>query len=200
MNLDFLDVLSQPKQKHREQAGTAGTGRIHAGLSVPSVVPAIGNSGNKISVPTAGTRTCSHLFPVCSQSLGTERPNVYAAVPAVPGVPNEKQQPCKNSDGDSPAEGDLVEVQVSRWLGARCTRSRLAWGAEEFLYRDYLGWCQKHNQAPGSLEQLAVILDESFQREGNGWQGLCLAVDFAASKPRGRGPTDPLRLATETTQ
>jgi len=191
MNLDFLDVLSQPKQKHREQAGTAGTGRIHAGLSVPSVVPAIGNSGNKISVPTAGTRTCSHLFPVCSQSLGTERPNVYAAVPAVPGVPNKKEQVFQDADADSLAEAELVTVQVFRWLGARCTRSGRAWGAEEFLYRDYLGWCRGHNQTPGSLKQVAALLDEFFQRDGNGWQRLCLAVDFAAGKPRGGGPTDP---------
>jgi hypothetical protein len=45
--------------------------------------------------------------------LGTETANVHAAVP---NVPNEKEQPCKNSDGAGPAEGDLVKVQVSRCL------------------------------------------------------------------------------------
>ena len=63
MNLDFLDVLSQPDQKQREQVGTAGTTGIHAGPSVPSDVPASGNSGNKISTPTADTEIRSHLFP-----------------------------------------------------------------------------------------------------------------------------------------
>ena len=195
-----LDVLSQPTQKRWEQVGTLGTSSINKGSSVPNAGPASGNTGNKISVPTDGTETRSHLFPACSQSLVTERPNVYAAVPDVPVVPNEKEQPCKNSDGDGPAEGDLVKVQVSRWLGARYTRSGRAWGAEEFLYRDYLGWCRGHNQTPGSPKQVAAFLDESFQRGGNGWRGLCLAVDFAASKPWGGGPTDLLRLAKETTQ
>jgi len=73
---------------------------------------------------------------------------------------------------------------------------RRAWGAEEFLYR--LGWCRGQNQTPGSPKQVAAILDESFQREGNGWQGLCLAADFAANKRLGSRPTHPLRLATET--
>lgn len=203
MNLDFLNVLSQPTQERWEPVGTLGTlgtSSIHEGSSVPNADPAIGNTGNKIPVPHAGAGACSQLFPVCSQSLGTETPNVHAAVPNVPVVPNEKEHVYQDADADSLAEAELVTVQVSRWLGARCTRSGRAWGAEEFLYRDYQGWCRGQNQTPASPKQVAVILDESFQRDGNGWQGLCLAVDFAASKPRGGGPRDPLRLATETTQ
>ena len=198
MNLDFLDVLSQPTQERWEPVGTLGTNSIHAGSSVPNADPAIGNTGNNISVPTDGTESCSHLFPVCSQSLGTETPNVHAAVPNVPVVPNEKEQVCQDADADSLAGAELVKVQVCRWLGARCTRSGRAWGADEFLYRDYLGWCRGQNQTPGSPKQVAAILNESFQRDGNGWQGLCLAVDFAASRGLGSKPMHPSRLATET--
>jgi hypothetical protein len=133
-------------------------------------------------VLTAGTEACSHVFPVGSESLGTERPNVYADVPTVPVVPNKKEQVCTGSDENNPAEGGLVKVQVFRWLGARCKRPERAWGAAEFLYRDYMGWCQEHTQTPGSPKQVAAILGESFQREGNGWQGLCLAADFASTE------------------
>ena len=122
------------------------------------------------------------MFPVCSQGLGTETPNVHAAVPNLPVVPNEKEQVFQDADAGSMAEAELVKVEVSRWLGARCTRSGRAWGAEEFLYRDYLGWCRGQNQTPGSPEQVAALLDESFQREENGWQGLCLGRGFCSQE------------------
>jgi hypothetical protein len=195
MNLDFLKVLSQPEQKHREQVGTAGTGCIHAGPSVPSAVPASGNSGNKIPVTTAGTETGPHLFPVCSQGFGREGPNVYAAVPPVPGVPNENVQVC-NAETDGPADSKTARSQVSRWLDARCAKSQHAWGSEKSLNNDYRTWCQNYNRLPYSLELFRTILNEWFQRDAEGWQGLCLAVDFARSEGTGSKSTRRFRLAT----
>jgi hypothetical protein len=95
---------------------------------------------------------------------------------------------------------ETVKQQVSRWLGARCTRSQRAWGAEKFLYRDYREWCQQFSQAAIPLEQFAGILDESFAREVNGWQGLCLAMDWATSNGPGSKPCHPLPLASERAQ
>jgi hypothetical protein len=85
-----------------------------------------------------------------------------------------------------------AKQQMSRWMVARCTRPtnrRRAWGSEKSLFRDYLGWCQETGHAPCSGELFFAILTESFRREPDGWQGLCLTVDLAAS-----------RLATERTQ
>ena len=179
MNLDFLDVLSQPNQMHREQVGTAGTGGIHANLNVPSTSPASGNTGNKIPAPTANPETCSHVFPVCSQGLGTERPNVDAAVPAVPGVPDENVQ-FGNAETGVLAEQETAKKQMLRWIDARCAWSQGVWGSEESLFRDYVQWCRKNSLPPCSKELFSAVLDESFQRELDGWQGLCLAVDVAA--------------------
>jgi hypothetical protein len=75
-----------------------------------------------------------------------------------------------------------VKRQLSRWLTARCTSSERAWGAEKFLYRDYLRWCQRNGHAPGSRELFGAILDQCFPREAAGWQGFCLAEDFAVSE------------------
>jgi hypothetical protein len=181
MNLDFLDVLSQPNQKHREQVGTAGTGGVLTRLSVPSTSPGGGNSGNKITAPTANAQTCSHVFPVYSQSVGTERPNVDAAVPAVPGVPSENGQ-FRNAETGVLAEQETVEKQVLRWVGARCAWSPFVWGSEESLYQDHREWCQDSSQPPSPRELFSAVLDELFQRELDGWQGVCLAVDFAAGR------------------
>jgi len=79
-----------------------------------------------------------------------------------------------------------VKRQLSRWMAARCTSYRRTWGAEKFLYRDYVGWCQRNGQASCCRELFATILDQSFQRQDDGWQGLCLAEDTAASKSIGR--------------
>ena len=52
MNLDFLDVLSQPKQNRREQlgtAGTAGTACIDTHIGISEFGSVIENSGNKTS-------------------------------------------------------------------------------------------------------------------------------------------------------
>jgi hypothetical protein len=75
-----------------------------------------------------------------------------------------------------------------------------AWGAEKFLYRDYVNWCQQFNQPAILAEQFAGVLNESFVRELEGWHGLCLAVDWAASKGLGSKPFSPLPLATERIQ
>ena len=195
MNLDFLDVLSQPNQKHREQVGTAGTSSIHAGPSVPSDVPASGNSGNKTSVPTAGTATRSHLFPACSQSLGTERTNVDAAVPAVPGVPDENVPVC-NAETDTLIDCKTARPQVSRWLDARCAKSQRAWGSEKSFYHDYRAWCQTHNQRPCSQELFCTILNEWFQRDAEGWQGLCVAPDWRSGERVADNRSNVRRLGT----
>jgi hypothetical protein len=87
---------------------------------------------------------------------------------------------------------ETAKQEVYRWIVARCTQSRRAWCAEKFLHRDYLGWCQRNGQAPCSRELFGTILDQSFHREADGWQGLCLAEDFAASK--GVGQHSVMRL------
>lgn len=73
---------------------------------------------------------------------------------------------------------DTATRQVSRWLGARCLRSQRAWAAEKFLYRDYLAWCGCYRQAPCPRRLFGDVLSESFQRDEEGWQGVCLAEDF----------------------
>jgi hypothetical protein len=181
MNLDFLDVLSQPPQKHREQMGTPGTACILPAWRVPSADPASGNDGNKKSVLTAGAGICTHLFPVCSQSVGTEKPSVYAVVPAVPSVP-AKNEHVLSTETRELDDLKIARIQVSRWLGARCARSRHVWGSEKSLYHDYREWCQRRNQLPWSSTLFCSVLNESFDRELDGWQGLSLAADFAASR------------------
>ena len=98
--------------------------------------------------------------------------------------PPERKPECV--PGAVELTGPEMARQVSRWMAARCVRSSRAWGAEKFLYRDYLGWCQQSSQPAISQEQFVAILDETFQRDGNGWQGLCLATDWGASEGSGR--------------
>jgi hypothetical protein len=83
---------------------------------------------------------------------------------------------------------EAVRQQVALWLGARCVRSQQTWGSERFLYRDYLAWSQKCAAVTCSRELFRAILSESFQREQNGWRGLCLALDSAASTGCGIKP------------
>jgi len=199
MNLDFLDVLSQPTQKHWEQVGTVGTSGIHADLSVPGVVPAFGNSGNKMPVYTAGAGTCSLLFPVCSQVLGEEKPNIYEAVPTVPTVPKENREAC-NAEAGGQIDGETAKMQMSRWLDTRCTLSHRAWGAEKFLYRDHVAWCHQHWQIPGSRELFCTILSESFHRDAEGWQGLCVAADWPLSARISRGRSSVPWIGTRRIQ
>jgi hypothetical protein len=90
---------------------------------------------------------------------------------------------------------DAVRQQVARWISTRCALSQRSWGSEKFLYQRYLAWSQRYDPVPCPRELFGAILTESFHREGNGWRGLCLAADFAASRGCGTKP-----LAAETIQ
>jgi hypothetical protein len=196
MNLDFLDVLSLPIQKTAGTLGTAGTASIDAGLPGSHAVLPVGNLGNQMPGSVAGDDDGSHQFPSGSPVPAAEKPCIYAAVPNVPTVPIENKQVC----GAKEVTGPEMARQVGRWLAARCTRSRRGWGAEKFLYRDFRDWCQQSGQTAIPREHFAGILNESFERDMDGWQGLCLAVDFAASNGFGSKPISSLRLATERIQ
>ena len=179
MNLDFLDVLPQPAQENVGTLGTLGTSSIDAGPRVPNGVPIIGNDGNKRACLPDGNPTCSPVFPFRSQASGTGKPGIYAAVPIVPAVPNLKDQVSAELDSRA------AEVQVAGWIVARCTRPndpRKVWGSEKSLYRDYVARCEQGGQIVCSRELFCSILDLLFQRAMDGWQGLCLAVDWAANK------------------
>lgn len=109
----------------------------------------------------------------------------------LPGPPRKKAAEFISHDSDPassateyssvavPCVQGQVRQQVSRWVGARCVRSPRAWGAEKFLYLEFAEWCRQHKQASCSRELFCAVLNESFQRDEAGWQGLCLAVDFA---------------------
>ena len=99
------------------------------------------------------------------------------------------------------ARQETSKRQVSRWMTTRCTcpvNKQRVWVSEKSLYRDYVGWCQQHNQMPSSYYTFISIMDVFFQRDCDGWYGVCLAVD--ASKGRGSKPVYPLPLATERVQ
>jgi len=193
MNLDFLDVLSQPTQKATGTKGTLGTSNIGAVLRVPNVVSEVGNKGNKTPVPTADTEDCSRLFPSCSQSPEEEKPNVYAPVPNVPTVPKEDEQlwnveikEHKVAPGASlaPEKRYAGERQVLAWVRARCKIRRACWGAEKFLYRDFSEWCEQSRHSPCGRELFRCILSEAFLWDTDGWQGIVLASDFEAIAAR----------------
>lgn len=76
---------------------------------------------------------------------------------------------------------ETTKQQISRWMAGRCTQARRAWGAEEFLYRDFAAWCHQHNEVSSSRGLFCAILDEWFERDDTGWRGLCLSMDFAGS-------------------
>jgi hypothetical protein len=185
MNLDFLNVLSQPTQ---ETPGTLGTVNIDAGLAGSQTILPVGNHGNQIPAPLAGYDAGSQWFPSGSQVQGAEKPSIYADVPKVPPVPGDE------------LTGPQMARQVSRWIDARCTRSLRAWAAEKFLYRDYLGWCQRSSHPAISLERFGAVLDTSFEAGMDGWQGLCLAADWAPSKGLGSKRFSPLTLTAEKIQ
>jgi hypothetical protein len=199
MNLDYLDVLWRPTPKHREQVGTMGTGSFNADASVPDVVATGGNNGNKLSVSSAHNGVCSQSFPGCSQAFGTENPNVYAVVPTVPSVPKENQRTC-DTEGGGPTDRETAKIQMSRWLGTRCAVSHRAWSAEKFLYRDYVAWCQQQRQVPCTGEVFGAILSESFHREAEGWQGLCVAMDWRRSEGIGTSRSNVQRFRTRRIQ
>ena len=85
---------------------------------------------------------------------------------------------------------DAVKQHISRWMAASCTvplNPGKVWTSEKCLYRDYGAWCQSAKQTPCSRSLFCAILNECFERELDGWQGLCLALDFAAAKGTGTG-------------
>jgi hypothetical protein len=120
--------------------------------------------------------------------LGTERTNVDAVVPAVPGVPDENGQVC-NAETGGLANRETAKPQISRWLGARCARSQRAWGSEKSLHHDYKEWYQKYNQPPYSRELFCTILNQWFQPDAEGWQGFCLGADWSLSDSNRGNPS-----------
>ncbi len=97
---------------------------------------------------------------------------------------------------------ESAKRRLSRWMAAHCALTRNSarvWGSEEFLYRDYAAWCEQYGELRCSRDLFNIILDESFQREGSGWQGLCLSVDLMPKRRLGSKPVcSP--LATEVLQ
>jgi hypothetical protein len=79
------------------------------------------------------------------------------------------------------ADKDSAASQIFRWVGAQCVRRRDTWSSEKSLWRDYVGWCQQHKQSACPSEQFVAILNQLFRREMDGWHGIALAIDVAAS-------------------
>jgi hypothetical protein len=88
----------------------------------------------------------------------------------------------QSHDIPSPKEGNAARILVLRWLRARCTQSWQAWGSEKSLWRDYCVWCEQHKQPACRRELFCETMNESFDREDDGWQGVVLAIDFLATK------------------
>ncbi|MGA9929808.1 MAG: hypothetical protein WBQ13_02610 [Terriglobales bacterium] len=81
-----------------------------------------------------------------------------------------------------PAENDAAASQIFQWVKARCARRDGAWGAEQFLWRDYEAWSQRNKvSVVVTRGQFAEMLDQFFRREMDGWQGIALVVDVVAS-------------------
>ena len=81
----------------------------------------------------------------------------------------------------SPVEKDAEASQIFRWVEARCARRDGVWGAEKFLWRDYEVRSQQSKQAACPRELFRETLNQCFDREADGWQGIALANDVAAS-------------------
>ena len=80
------------------------------------------------------------------------------------------------------AEKDSATSQIFRWVGAQCVRRRDTWSSEKSLWRDYVGWCRRHELPAISRELFGEILTQWFRREMDGWWGMALAVDLAGTK------------------
>ncbi len=81
-----------------------------------------------------------------------------------------------------PAEKDAAASQILRWVEARCARRDGVWGAEKFLWRDYDAWSQQSKQSACPRELFRETMNQCFDCEGDGWRGIALAVDVAASR------------------
>jgi hypothetical protein len=165
MKLDFLDVLSRPMTKVGGHSGTQGTTSVYAGCAVPPPVPLSGTIRDNFSAAEAVTGICPPMSPSCPPPQEASEALHYAVVPLVP------QCPAQN-------EG----VLISRWLRNRCARSSQAWGSEKSLWNDYCAWCEQHKQPACRRELFCEIMNESFTREDDGWQGVALAIDLLESK------------------
>ena len=127
MNLDFLDVLSQPAQENVGTMGTLGASSIDAGFRVPTGIAAIGNNGE----PSSFLRRCHPnvlTLPPRSQSPGTGKSMFSSPLfPLFPLFSTKKEQVCAKLD-------IRAEVQVAGWIAARCTRPcdpRKVWAARD---------------------------------------------------------------------
>jgi hypothetical protein len=165
MNLDFLDVLSQPTTKVRGQEGTRGTTSVHEGRGVPPTVPLSGTMRDKPAATNANTGICPTVSPSRPAPQEASKALHPAAVPFVPVCPAQEER-----------------VLIFPWLRDRCARSWRAWGSEKSLWDDYCAWCEQQMQRACRRELFCETMNESFCRDGTGWQGVCLRGDFAASK------------------
>jgi hypothetical protein len=174
MKLDF-SMLSQPVETDWGQRGHRGHAILTRGSGVPELSPVASESGDNPSAPDAGREFCPRLSPNFRVDRGRKTPSNNAAVPTVPCVPFENEQVSTGKE----LTGPEMARQVSCWIAARCVRSSRAWGGAKFLFRDFVDWCEQSGQPSASQEQFAGILNELFTPDGNGWSGVCLAVDNA---------------------
>ena len=103
--------------------------------------------------------------PDCRPPQEASNTLFHAAVPLVPHCPPQN-------------EG----VLISRWLRSRCAQSWRVWGSEKSLWGDYSAWCEQHKQLACRRELFCEIMSEVFMRDGDGWQGVALAIDFREAK------------------
>jgi hypothetical protein len=165
VNLDFLEVLSQPMTKVEGHCGTPGTTGVHAGRSVPSTDPLSGTMRDNLSATDASAGICPAVSLSRPAPQEASKALDYAAVPLVPQCPPQN-------------EG----VLIFRWLRNRCARSCQAWGSEKALWNDYCDWCGQHKEPACRRELFCKTMNESFTREDDGWQGVILAIDFRETK------------------
>jgi hypothetical protein len=81
-----------------------------------------------------------------------------------------------------PAEKDAAASQIFRWVEARCARRDGIWGAERFFWRDYIAWSQQRKQSACPRELFRETLNQCFDCEADGWRGIALGSDVAASR------------------
>ena len=84
MNLDFLDVLSQPMTKVEGHSGTQGTTSVHAGCSVPPTVPLSGTTRDNFSAPRRPTGHLSPNVPLVSRTARSPQSLTLCGCPPCP--------------------------------------------------------------------------------------------------------------------